>query len=345
MKTFLDEILEQPAVLRRCLDFYRGEQSHLRRSLRLPARSSIIFTGMGASLHAALPAVYYLNTRGLEAHLVDTAELLYHRLPLLSRNDCLVVVSQSGETVEIVRLLKRLGRHCPRLVAITNNPRSFLGRRADHVLPLHAGAQRFASTKTYSASLFAALLLAALWAEATMGRLLTGLAVHFSAYERLMEAGLKLAPRLANAVGRARPVVLLGRGSSLASALQGALLFKEVCARPAEGMTGPQFRHGPLELLARPLSVLLFAPADDTLPLNRRLRAEVLRHWARLIWISARRDSERGVVPVPLPQLSVPALAPLFEIVPVQFLVRELARRQGREPGRLRIASPVTRRE
>jgi len=345
VKTFLDEILEQPAVLRRCLDFYSSEEPHLRRALRLPARSSIIFTGMGASLHAALPAVYYLNARGLEARLVDTAELLYYQLPLLSRCDCLVIVSQSGETVEIVRLLKRLRRRRPRLVAITNNPRSVLGRRADFVFPLHAGTQRFASTKTYSASLLAALLLAALWAEGAMSRLLTGLAAHFSAYEGLMEAGRRLAPRLVTAVGRTRPAVLLGRGPSLASALQGALLFKEVCARPAEGMTSPQFRHGPLELLARPLSVLLFAPPDSTLPLNRRLRAELLRRRANVIWISAHPDSGRTVVPAPLPRLSVPALTPLFEIVPVQFLTRELALRQGRQPGRLRIASPVTRRE
>ncbi|MGH9862807.1 MAG: SIS domain-containing protein [Candidatus Acidiferrales bacterium] len=344
MKTFLDEILEQPAVLRRCLDFYGGEQSHLRRSLRLPAHSSVIFTGMGASLHAALPAVYYLNAHRLKANLIDTAELLHYRLPALSRNDCLVIVSQSGETAEIIRLLQRLRRR-PRLVAITNNPQSTLAHRADYVLPLHAGAQRFASTKTYSASLFTSLLLASLWAEGTMSRLLTGLAAHFSAYERLLQAGQRMAPRLATAVGRKRPVVLLGRGSSLASALQGALLFKEVCARPAEGMTGPQFRHGPFELLARPLSALLFAPRDNTLLLNRRLRNDLLRWGSRLIWISATLDSGRGMVAVPLPRVSVPALAPLFEIVPIQFLTLELARRQGREPGRLRIASPVTRRE
>lgn len=345
MKTFLDEILEQPEVLRRCLDWYNSEESGLRRSLRAVARPSVVFTGMGASFYAALPAVYYLNAHGIDARAVEAAELAYYRLPVLSRHNWLVVISQSGETVDIERLLARRRTRRPPLVAITNHPRSLLGERADYLLPLHAGAQDFASTKTYSASLFVALLVAALWSEGTMTSLLDGLARHLKAYEELLEAAQRAAPRLADFVGKARQAVLLGRGPSLASALEGALLFKEVSARAAEGMTAAQFRHGPLELLARSLAVVLFAPNDLTVVLNRRLRAELVRHRARVLWVSARPASGRGVEDFSLPRLSPAALTPLFEIVPVQLLTRELARRVGRQPGRLRIASPVTLRE
>lgn len=343
--TLLTEIQEQPEVLRRCINYYRIQESALSRSLQRQSQSPVTFTGMGASLRAAVPAVYYLNARGIAAGAIETAELVYYRLQILSECEWLVVISQSGETIEIERLLARLRGRRPRLAAITDNPQSLLAQRADYVLPLCAGPQRFASTKTYSASVFVALLLAALWGEGRMRGLVNGLARHLESYEKLLGEAHQQARTLADTVRKDDHVVLLGRGPNLASALEGALLFKEVCARPAEGMTGAEFRHGPLELLARPLAVVLFAPRDPALPLNRRLRAQLLRYRARVVWISAQRDSARGAQLFHLPRLSLPAITPLFEIVPVQFLTWELARRAGREPGRLRIARNVTRQE
>ena len=69
MKTFLDEIFEQPDVLRHCLDYYRSEARRLRGCLGRKPPATITFTGMGASLYASLPAVYYLNARGFSTRL------------------------------------------------------------------------------------------------------------------------------------------------------------------------------------------------------------------------------------------------------------------------------------
>jgi len=344
VKTFLDEIFEQPDVLRCCLDYYSGEAHRLRRCLGRKPPASITFTGMGASRCAALPAVYYLNAHGFPARYLDTAELVYYQLPTLSEREWLVVISQSGETIEVRRLLTCLRGRRPRLAAITNHPQSTLGQQADLVLPLHAGEQAFASTKTYTASVFVALLLATLCCEGTMRRFLDGLAGDLKAFERLLAKAHRQAGELANVVGRSNYVVLVGRGPSLASAREGALLFKEVCARAAEGMTGAQFRHGPLELLARPLAAVLFAAPGPALPMDRALRRDLVRHRAQVLWVSSSRERTPGAHAFRLPAC-FPTLTPVFEIVPIQLLTWELARRAGREPGRLRIASTVTLRE
>lgn len=344
MKTFVDEIFEQPDVLRRCLDYYRGQEGWLRRCLGRKLPATITFTGMGASLYAGLPAVYYLNARGFPARYLETAELVYHRISALSEREWLVVISQSGETVEVRRLLARLRGRRPRLAAITNNPQSTLGRQADLVLPLQAGEQAFASTKTYTASVVVALLLAALWCERTMRPLLDGLARDLKTFQKLLAEAHQQAGVLANIVGQSNYIALLGRGPSLASAREGALLFKEVCARAAEGMTGAQFRHGPLELLARPLAAVLFAAPGPTLRMDRTLRRDLVRYGAQVLWISRSRERTPGACAFRLPPCFT-AFAPLFEIVPVQLLTWELARQAGREPGQLRIASTVTLRE
>lgn len=340
--SFLTEVYEQPSVLGDCLAYYRDQETKLRHVLGREAPASVVFTGMGASLYASLPAVYYLYQRGIAAHALETAELVCYALPTLMPRDVLVLISQSGETAEIRRLLSRLPRRHPRLIAVTNHPASTLGRRADLVLPIHAGEQHFASSKTYAASLFVALLLATLWGEGSLRRLLEGLAQSLDTYRRVLIQAHEQAVPLARIFRKPGSVVLLGRGPGLASALEGALLFKEVCALPAEGMTAAALRHGPLELLSRPLTAILFAPPGFSRPLNRSLGRDLERHRARLLWISSTALDLSRTRSFRLPRLTVPELLPVFEIVPLQCLTWALAEQLGREPGRLRIASNVT---
>lgn len=342
--SFVAEARSQPAVLEKCADSYAAEGYRISRRLRSRDSAEVLFTGMGASLYAALPATYYLNAKGVPAHVIDTAELLHYRLPLISRTTSLVIVSQSGETIEAKRLLARL-KNRQKVIAITNHPRSALGRKAEVVLPLHAGKQEFASTKTYTASVFVALLLAAAWHEGRMNSLVDGMRGDLRALRSVVTRAEKEAAHLADAVRGHSHVFLLGRGPSLASALEGALLFKEVCAMPAEGMTAAQFRHGPMELLARPPAIILFAPRDSTFALNRTLYREMVHHGAPPVCISSASETFSARRCFRLPRLYYPALTPIFEIVAVQFLTWELARRCGRDPGRLRIARNVTLRE
>src|SRR5579864_9665301 len=110
MSTMMDDILQQPAVLADVRKYYSSPGAIPVRSLRKLVSKwppVVVFTGMGSSLFAAYPAQAYLTSLGIRALVWETAELVHHHLKVLRPDALLVVVSQSGETVEIRRLLER----------------------------------------------------------------------------------------------------------------------------------------------------------------------------------------------------------------------------------------------
>src|SRR5690348_11169262 len=122
MADLFDEISQQPAALSGLRKFYASPGAIPSKGLRGLTESwppTVVFTGMGASLYAAYPAQAYLTEQGVRALVWETAELLHHHLKVLGPDTLLVVVSQSGETVEIVELLKNLPAKA-RVLAVTN---------------------------------------------------------------------------------------------------------------------------------------------------------------------------------------------------------------------------------
>ena len=132
MSLMMEDIVQQPAALAGVRKFYNSPGAIPSKALRkLVTRwpPTVVFTGMGSSLYAAYPAQAYLTSLGIRALVWETAELLHYHLKALKPDTLLVAVSQSGETVEIIRLLDRLPkRMCS--VAVTNVEASTLARRA-----------------------------------------------------------------------------------------------------------------------------------------------------------------------------------------------------------------------
>ena len=131
MATMMEEVLQQPAVLADVRKDYSSPGAIPIKLFRKLVRNwppLVVFTGMGSSLFAAYPAQAYLTSLGIRALVWETAELLHYHLKILRPDTLLVAVSQSGETVEIVRLLERV---TPKLgiAAVVNVESSTLGKR------------------------------------------------------------------------------------------------------------------------------------------------------------------------------------------------------------------------
>lgn len=301
-----------------------------------------IITGMGGSLFASQPLALRLAMTGRPVTLIDTAELLHTCPALIGPRSLLIIVSQSGETIEVVRLLEQAGRPGA-LVSITNGRANTLARAADYSLATTAGAERSVASKSYVTSLLAL---------DALGQSLTGQPLALERWQPPIEAvGSLLASAaaietaLSTALTGMTPLYLLGRGASLASAMAGALLIKESSRRPAEGMSAAQFRHGPLEMIAPGMGVLLFAPAAPTRPLIVRLAAELADYGIATVVIGpAGADRPAGVTWLPTPSLD-PWVAPVAEIVPLQLLGDLLARSSGHETGYFARLEKVTRQE
>ena len=366
--SWLAEILGQPAAMERAATALAARVDLLAdvAAARWPG-GPIVLTGMGSSAAACAAAATVLGGAGLLATPIETAELLHFRLPALAMGATLVIVSQSGASAELLRLLDALASSPKRpfVIGVTNGDANPLAQQADLSFDTSAGVEVGPSTGTFAATLVTlAGIVRALgggprgdaMAVAAQVQALAGAA------GRALEGVLAAAPDTAAALdaalaGRAHRVIL-GRGTARAAADMGALTLKEAAAFGCEAQDPAAFRHGPLELAGPKLGVVIVALDPATVPLDAALGAEVAAAGGGLVLIgpaaapvgpaTSRRAGmvslPAGVTSVPIPAVD-PLLAPALALAPLQLLAYRLAVRVGRRPGVLLRAAKVTTRE
>jgi glutamine---fructose-6-phosphate transaminase (isomerizing) len=341
----LNEIYEEPAALRRIYDAYVArENPALNQAAELLRKSlPVYFAGMATSEYASFSASSLLNCHGRVNFVYDASELMYYSLPTLKHEACLVLVSQSGNSAEIVHLLEELGGQYP-LVGVYNNEDSALAAGANICLPLYAGPQLACGSKTNLSSVALLLLLA----EKTLGHDLQEagecLLSVADSIERSFEGWeQRLAPAV-DFLEESSYTAFLGRGPSCASAMFTSVLFREVPKVVAEGMGAAVFRHGLREMIRPEHRVVLFAPAGSTHALVIRLAEDLIAANIPVMVITNREVSLRPGVNCclihtdPQPEL----WAPLVDMVPLQLVGYALAKRRGLEPGKLVVSTYVT---
>lgn len=296
----------------------------------------IVLTGMGSSFHALHPLNLELMNHGHVPLMVETSELIYYMPVLFDRNTLIVAVSQSGRSVEIVRLLE-INRRRAAIIGITNTPESPLATEAHAVLVTSAGKEFSVSCKTYVAGLAALAWLGALLCgkglQDTRSELERAAPAAMQYLDRWSEHVHSMIPLLAGA----RNLFLAGRGGSLAAVGTGGLIVKESTHLHSEGMSSASLRHGPMEMLSPEVFVLVFAGDTAVRHLNSRLVQDVRDKGGRAELVS--EDAPRVAFRLPPAPQSV---KPLLEILPVEMITLALAALTGREAGRFEIGSKVT---
>lgn len=337
------DIRGQPESLARVLDRQEGAGGvHLRQAAALLRKSKrIVITGIGASLNAAIPLENLLCSGGIAACIVEAGELLHYRTAAC-QDAAIVVISRSGESIEIALLLEALRGRVP-IVGVTQEPGSRLAREADVVLEVGSLPDEAVAIQSYSGTLLALYLLG----MATLDQLEAG-----------RHEAQQLLPALAGWTDSQLHAIrawdgflasdslihLLGRGPSCATASAGALLFAEVAKVPAIAMAAASFRHGPVEIVDGRFRGFVFAPFGKTRDLNISLAADLQRLGGSVRLIGPEGADRHG-----LPWIDTPScadvLAPLVEIVPIQVAALRLAELRGIAPGSFRYISQVTRDE
>jgi glucosamine--fructose-6-phosphate aminotransferase (isomerizing) len=344
--TLHSEIFEQPAVLSRLLERERPNLEGIVRQLAGQEFDYVYLAARGTSDNAGRYMDYVFGSLNHLPVALATPSLFtrYHRPPQLAR--ALVVgISQSGQSPDVVEVLAEAGRQGRPTLAITNRPDSPLGRTADAVIDLGAGEERaVAATKTYSASLEAIALLAALLAQ-DAGALQALDAIPALAAEVLArEAEITAA---AGRMARMQRCVVLGRGYHYATAFEWALKMKEMAYVLAEPYSPADFMHGPLALVEQDFPVLAVATQGEVLEgmleVMRRVR---LGERAELVVLS---DDPAALalaeVGVPLPQGMPEWLAPIVSIIAAQLFAYHLTAAKGLNPDSPRSIHKVTETE
>jgi glucosamine--fructose-6-phosphate aminotransferase (isomerizing) len=343
---FMRDVVEQPGAIEATLDGLVGDAALLDRLGRLrQRRGAFVLTGMGSSLAALYPTHLRLLAAGLPAVLVEAGELLHYAAEGLGEDTVVVMVSQSGESVEIVRLLERIDRKVT-VLGVTNEAGSTLAGRAELRLMLRAGVEGIVATKTYVATLAALSVLVGVVTgqlEAELARVRRAVAALRELIGRREAVGRTLVGTLG---GRPRHLWMIARGPSMASAQAGSLILKEASHTSAEALTGGQFRHGPLEMVGSGHRALLFSPAGPTAPLVRRLADDIAGYRGKVVLVG---PADRGLPGADLPLVETEpvddAAAPLVEIVAAELLAQAVAEARGHEPGVFRRMGKVTREE
>ena len=334
---YLRDILDQPRALaetHRRLEVPPGLEA-VRERLAGGAFTRVVLTGMGGSFHGLWPLHLRLLEGGRASSMVETSELLHYQWALLGRETLLVIVSQSGRSAEVVRLLEE-ARGGAAVIAVTNTVASPLATMADATVLTHAGEEATVSCKTWVSAQMALRWLAAVLGEEDREALRSALAAAAGAVGRYLADWRRHVEDLARELSDVRSVFVVGRGPSLAAAGTGGLILKESTHRPAEGMSSASFRHGPMEMLGPAVFVLVYAGPERTRALNERLVADVRAAGGRAGLVAG--DAERPALRLPLSE----PLGSILELLPVEMMTLALAALDGREAGRFAIAGKVT---
>lgn len=339
---FLEDIQLQPEALQKVIDGYdKNLLGDLRKRVEKGEFDRIIITGMGASTFGTYPAWLHLVQAGLPAFWMDTSELITYCSHLITSKSLLWVVSNSGKSIEITRLLNNLDKFGnPFLLANTNIMDSPLAEKATLLMPIYSGDDFTLSTRSYVGTLATTQLMALQLAGQPIDTAMEDLKITLEGlkeYTLNWEAHLK---ELDEMVGKVDRMAIVGRGMSYATAMEAALCFKEGPKINAEGLSTGQFWHGPVELADTTYSVLSLSGEALTCSEDLKLSLKAQSLGAKIFWLA--ESEEKEIPTIVLPKYRGIGLA-IVEIVPIQLISINVGKQTNFRPGDFRyLGTAVT---
>ena len=254
----------------------------------------------------------------------------------------MIGISQSGESPDLLAVLKEANRQGCATLAITNKPRSPLAQEADQVIDILAGPElSIAATKTYTAQLGAIATLSAIWEEdsKTLDQLARVPDFVSQALDKEKEIEV-FAPRYRYM----DQCVVLGRGYNYATAFEWSLKMKELAYVVAQPYSSADFLHGPIALVSSGFPVFAVATRgkvfEELANLIKRLKET---HQAEIFLVSDHKKLiELADCPILIPEGIPEWLSPLVTIIPAQLLSYHLTVNKGFDPDAPRGLTKVT---
>lgn len=335
-----DEIHEQPDTVWRVIDANRSAAGEVAALIGAPDIASVVIAARGTSDNAARYAQYVWGSQHRLHVALATPSLytLYRRPPRLD-GAVVIGISQSGESPDLVAVLREARCQRRPTVAITNHPDAPLAMAADVCFELQSGEERAtAATKTYTSQLAAIALIAA-----AMGGDDAGLLRVAGDVARVLEAGEQIA-HAASQFSDDASAAVIGRGFNLATAFEWALKLQElagVCAMP---FSAADFLHGPVALVAGGLPVLAVAPSGTPLRSIHELLEHLRRNFGAKLAVISDDAQSLALADAAIPIAPIPEwLSPIPAAVAAQLFTYYLTGFRGRDPDSPQGITKVTR--
>ncbi len=272
----------------------------------------------------------------------------------LSENDCIIAITQSGETTDTIVAVKYAKKFGTKVIAITNVVGSSITRIADHTIITQAGPEiGVAATKTFMVQLTSLAQVALALAELTQFKDLEEIEQKRASLSKLPDIVSRVislqeerARSLAGLFYEVPSLLFLGRGISIATAEEGALKLKEIAYNHAEAYSAGESKHGPIALVQDGYPVIIIAPRDET---RSRIIGNIMEMKARgacIISVIEEDDNELESLSdhvFTIPKGVEPEFSVMPYIVPLQLFSYYMARRKGYDPDKPRnLAKSVT---
>ena len=328
--TFRGRLLSEKGVIRMA-----GVEDNLNRFLNA---KRIIIAACGTSWHAGLVAEYMIEEFARIPVEVEYASEFRYRNPIITENDILIAISQSGETADTLAAIKLAKEKGAFVFGVCNVVGSSIARETHAGAYTHAGPEiGVASTKAFTTQITVLSLIALRLAHAKGNISQSEYFRHLIELEAIpgkVEEALKEDDNIINisAIYKdATNCLFLGRGVNFPVALEGALKLKEISYIHAEGYPAAEMKHGPIALIDENMPVIVVAPQQQHYEKIVSNIQEIKARSGKIIAIVTKGDKqvkEMADHVIEIPD-SVEAFTSILATIPLQLLSYHIALMRG----------------
>jgi len=296
---------------------------------RIHHAKRIIFVACGTSWHSALIAEYLIEDLARIPVEVEYASEFRYRNPILSEDDLVIAISQSGETADTLAALEIAKERGALLYGIVNVVGSSIARITDCGSYIHAGPEiGVASTKAFTSQLVVLILTAlklgnkrGTISDAKFRELLYGLESVPAKVQEILAQSDKI-KYIAQEIKDRQNALYLGRGINFPVALEGALKLKEISYIHAEGYPAAEMKHGPIALIDENMPVFVIATNASA---HEKIASNIQEVKARKgLVIAIVSEGDTTISKIADYTFEIPyieeQLTPLLSVIPLQLL-------------------------
>ncbi len=359
-KHFMEkEIFEQPSVIPQTISTFINNNSEIKidlNKLGFKNKNTLLISAAGTSYYAAMVGKYWIEQLADLPVLIDLASEYRYRKPSVFGQSAILVISQSGESLDTLMALrhgKELGLNTN---AIVNVEGSTIDREVDYSLYTRVGAEiGVASTKSFTSQLLILFLIAVALGnkfnnvtQEQLQKYCSYILALPSAIAQMLNMENKI-KSVANNIKNAKSIIFLGRGLLYPLALEGALKLKEISYIHAEGFAAGEMKHGPIALIEDQVPVIMFLVSDGNEDKAISNLQEAYSRGAKIILIADKNCIQKASfahfkIEIPTFETDFKSLlSPFIMAMPAQLLAYHIANERGTDVDQPRnLAKSVT---
>lgn len=328
LKEIFDQLTIWKALPESVVQVIKEALNHVRKTGR------IYFVGSGSSYHVSLYASMLIRSAGKDALAIQPQDISDFR-HIIRKSDLIIVISQSGETADIIYSLKQIPENMK--IGIINVEHSYLANNVDMFIPMSVGTEHaVAATKSVSNSMMIVTYLYMYLSGYTASLDVDTNLLDLNKFNLVVPSIESKISEIAELLKDENHLLITGAGKEYVLAMEGALKIKEVTYIHAEALDLVSLKHGALAIVEEGTKIVAITGADD----YSRNIDELKSRGAIIIGIAQERHKNFDYF-----IRTVPAGA--FSFAPILFVLQllsyDIAVKKGLNPDKPRnLAKSVT---